>query len=212
MKQIRKRSSVPIYITSAVWLLYCIFFPLYKPSHYMFLIIVGVASYVLFSKLFPGKIITVEIPEEPVTTGDAQIDALYKEGQLAICEMERLRSTISEPEVRIKIDTLINVTGRIFDDVLEDHSDYSKVERFSGYFLPATLKLLNAYDRMSGQGIEGENISGTLRRIEEILDTTIAAYEKQLDALFANQALDIETDIDVLEAMLKREGLSEKDF
>lgn len=212
MKQVKKRSPVPVYITSVIWLLYCIFFPLYKPSHYIFLVIIGLISYILLSKLFPGKIIMVEVPEEPITTGDAKIDALYNEGQLAISEMKRLRSTISDIEIQEKIDKLIDVTGRIFDDLHEDPSDYSKIKRFAGYFLPATLKLLNAYDRMSAQGIEGENISGTLRRIEEILDTTIAAYEKQLDALFANQALDIETDIDVLEAMLKREGLSGKDF
>ena len=69
------------------------------------------------------------------------------------------------------------------------------------------MKLLNAYDRMSGQG-EGENVSATLDRIRDILDTTAAAYRKQYDALFANEALDIETDITVLESMLKREGLA----
>ena len=57
-----------------------------------------------------------------------------------------------------------------------------------------------------------ENVSGTLKRIEDILDTTVAAYQKQYDALFANEAMDIETDITVLESMLKREGLTGKDF
>ncbi len=65
---------------------------------------------------------------------------------------------------------------------------------------------------MAAHEIEGENISGTMERIDKILDTTILAYQKQLDALFKNQALDIETDIVVLEGMLKREGLSGKDF
>ena len=44
------------------------------------------------------------------------------------------------------------------------------------------------------------------------MDTTVSAYEKQLDALFANKALDIETDITVLESMMKNQGLSESDF
>ena len=60
---------------------------------------------------------------------------------------------------------------------------------------------------MDEQGIRGENIGGTIRRIEDILDTIVAAYEKQLDALFADEALDIETDIEVLDGMLSREGL-----
>ena len=96
--------------------------------------------------------------------------------------------------------------------MLEDRDDYPAIRRFADYFLPTTLKLLNAYDRMSTVDADGQNINGTLRRINEVLDTTVTAYEKQLDALFLNQALDIETDIAVLESMLKKEGLTGKDF
>lgn len=86
------------------------------------------------------------------------------------------------------------------------------IKRFSTYFLPTTIKLLNAYDRMGDINAYGDNINATKQRITDILDTTIKAYEKQYDALFANQALDIETDITVLENMLKKEGLSGSDF
>ena len=81
------------------------------------------------------------------------------------------------------------------------------------YYLPTTIKLLNAYDRMSAQGIEGENLSKSMNSINEMLDAAIEAYKKRLDSLFANQALDIETDIQVMNTMLAREGLTgEKDF
>ena len=95
---------------------------------------------------------------------------------------------------------------------MEDPGDYKIIKRFSNYFLPTTIKLLNAYDRMGEINIDGENIRATKQRITDILDTTVTAYEKQYDALFANQALDIETDIIVLEKMLKKEGLSGSDF
>ena len=212
MRQIKKASPIPIYGTALVWLLYCLTFPLYRLTHFFFLILAGVGSYILLSKLFPGKIITVEEPEEPVSTGDQEIDNLLDEGRTAVREMDRLRNSIREQEIKDKIGMLMDVTEKIFDDLRTDPGDLPQVKRFAGYFLPATMKLLNAYDRMSSQGIDGENISGTLKRIEDILDTAIEAYKKQLDALFANQALDIETDIDVLEAMLKREGLTGKDF
>ena len=61
---------------------------------------------------------------------------------------------------------------------------------------------------MDSQGIEGENIDKTKSSILDMLDTAIDAFKKQLDSLFANQALDIETDIDVMNTMLRREGLS----
>ena len=76
------------------------------------------------------------------------------------------------------------------------------------YYLPTTLKLLNAYDRMDSTGVVGENISGTKEKVEDILGTIVTAFEKQLDGLFGADALDISTDISVLEAMLAREGLA----
>ncbi|MGM9522135.1 MAG: 5-bromo-4-chloroindolyl phosphate hydrolysis family protein [Oscillospiraceae bacterium] len=212
MRQIKKRSPIPLYGMAAVWLLYCIIFPLYRPSDFCLLIASGLLAYAVLSKLFPGTVETVEEPPEPVTTGNEEADALLREGETAVLEMRRLRSSIKNTAVCEKIDILIDVTDKIFKDIIDDPSDIPQVKRFAGYYLPATMKLLNAYDRMSAQNIDGENISATLGRIEDILDTTVTAYKKQLDALFANQALDIETDITVLEAMLKREGLSGKDF
>ena len=65
---------------------------------------------------------------------------------------------------------------------------------------------------MAVQGIEGENISGTITRIEDMLDTIVVSYKKQLDALFADEALDIETDIKVMDGLLQREGLKDKEI
>ena len=76
------------------------------------------------------------------------------------------------------------------------------------YYLPTTIKLLHSYDRMSSQGIEGENLDKNMKNINEMLDAAIDAFKKRLDALFADQALDIETDIEVMNTMLAREGLS----
>ena len=72
-----------------------------------------------------------------------------------------------------------------------------------------TLKLLNAYDRMSSQGVEGQNISGTMERVESMMSNIVTAFERLLDSLFGDQALDISTDITVLENMMAREGLSD---
>ena len=77
------------------------------------------------------------------------------------------------------------------------------------YYLPTTLKLLNAYDRMGAQGVSGENIDATMQRVESMMGTIVTAFEKQLDMLFGSEAMDISADITVLENMMKREGLSE---
>ena len=116
-------------------------------------------------------------------------------------------------EVRKKINELMRITDKITQDAIEDPSDIPQIKKFMNYYLPTTIKLLNAYDRMSAQGIEGENLDKSMASINEMLDAAIVAYKKRLASLFENQALDIETDIEVMNTMLAREGLSgAKDF
>ena len=136
-----------------------------------------------------------------------------KEGNRALGEMGRLYMSIKDPEVRKKINEIMRITDKIAQDAIEDPSDIPQIKKFMNYYLPTTIKLLNAYDRMSSQGIEGENLDKSMKNINEMLDTAIEAYKKRLDSLFANQALDIESDIEVMNTMLEREGLAgEKDF
>ena len=139
-----------------------------------------------------------------------EVDPILEEGNKALSEMGRLYLSIKDPEIRIKINEIMRVTDKIVQDAIADPSDIPKIRKFMNYYLPTTIKLLNAYDRMSSQGIEGANIDKSMKSITDMLDAAIAAYKKQLDSLFANQALDIETDIAVMNAMLDREGLSDK--
>ena len=141
------------------------------------------------------------------------IDPIIQEGNRALSEMGRLYMSIKDPEVRQKINEIMRITDKITQDAIADPADIPQIRKFMNYYLPTTIKLLNAYDRMSAAGVEGENIDKSMKNINEMLDAAIAAYKKRLDALFENQALDIETDIEVMNTMLAREGLSgNKDF
>ena len=147
------------------------------------------------------------------TSYGPEIDPIIQEGNRALSEMGRLYMSIKDPEVRQKINELMRITDKITQDAIADPSDIPQIRKFMNYYLPTTIKLLNAYDRMSSQGIEGENLDKSMKSINDMLDAAIAAYKKRLDALFENQALDIETDIEVMNTMLAREGLSGgKDF
>ena len=75
--------------------------------------------------------------------------------------------------------------------------------------LPTTLKILHAYAQLEAQGIEGENISAAKDRIENMMDKVVEGFEKQLDKLFQDSTLDITTDVQVLEQMLNKDGLSD---
>lgn len=151
--------------------------------------------------------------EAPKKSYGPEIDPVIQEGNRALSEMGRLYMSIKDPEVRQKINEIMRITDKITQDAIHDPSDIPQIKKFMNYYLPTTIKLLNAYDRMSAQGIEGENLDKSMKNINEMLDAVIVAYKKRLDSLFENQALDIETDIEVMNTMLAREGLSgTKDF
>ena len=210
MIEIRKKSAIPIYGAAAIWAVYCLIFPLYKISHFLFGILAAAAAYVILSKLVPDKVTMIE--KEPESTGDALTDELLNTGRSAVSQIRSLCSEIKSISVSEKAERIASLTEKIFENLREYPDGYRQVKRFSDYFLPATLKLLTSYRDMESQGAGGVNIGGTMERIDGILDTTVSAYEKQLDALFAGQALDIETDITVMRGMMKNQGLTGSDF
>ncbi len=217
MRKTVKKSVAPIYAAAGTWLFYCLFFPLYALWHFIVVIALASAAFITAKKIFPDKVIEVEEtakPEkrEPDKELDPEVAAIVAEGRLAMAEMDRLKKSISNNDVKSKITQIMILSDKIVRNAEKDKTDIPRIKKFLSYYLPTTIKLLNSYDRMDEQGIRGENIGGSMRRIEDILDTIIEAYEKQLDALFADEALDIETDIEVLDGMLKREGLKNGDF
>ena len=156
---------------------------------------------------------TAQQTAAPKKSYGPELDPIIEEGNRALSEMGRLYMSIKDPEVRKKINELMRITDKITQDAISDPADIPQIKKFMNYYLPTTIKLLNAYDRMSSQGIEGENLDKSMQNINEMLDAAIVAYKKRLDSLFENQALDIETDIQVMNTMLAREGLSgESDF
>jgi len=207
MIEIKRKSVIPIYGFAAVWVLYCLIFPLFQTWHLIVLACAAVLAFVILSKIFPGKVEYIEVPVEPERSGDEKIDELLIEGERAVVEISRLRSSILDERVRKKLDEIIPVTDSIFKKLLIEPNVYSQVKRFADFYLPTTIKLLHTYDRFGKSGSGGEHVTGTLEQIDTALDSVLVSYKKLYDSLFANQALDIETDIEVLEMILKRDGL-----
>ena len=207
MIEIKKKSVIPIYGLMGVWVLYCIFIPLVSLWGFIGLACSGLISYGVLSLIFPGKTTTIDTTEKPQSTGDEKVDTMLSEGAKSIAEMRGLHDKITDDSIKQKINELVSVTDNIFKKLSVEPGVYTQVKRFADFFLPTTVKLLNSYDRFSKSGIEGDNISSTLERISTTLDTTQESYKKFYDSLFEDQALDIETDIVVLQNIIKQEGL-----
>ncbi len=221
VKQI-KRSVAPIYLAGLAWLAYAFLFPLRTPVQFILCALASAAAFAVGKALWPDRTYLVpeseakteEKPKEeaPKTTGNPEVDAILKERDRAISEMRRLNENIPDEKISAQIDHLEEVTRKIIDQVAAKPEKLPQIRRFMDYYLPTTLKILNANDRMGAAGISGENIDTTKSKVEKMMDTIVAAYDKQLDSLFGEEALDISTDITVMENLLAREGLSGSGF
>lgn len=111
-----------------------------------------------------------------------------------------------------KLDRLEQVVKRIFESVKKHPEQKKEMDKFMDYYMPTTLKLVNAYREFDALEVKGENITKAMGEIENTLDTISLAFEKLLDDLFQDAAFDVSTDISVLQMMLEREGYKENDF
>ena len=225
MKVHKKSSVLPIYLLGLTWLVYALLFPLHAPVHFVICAVVSLVVFAAGKALFPDQV--YQLPgEEQETAGeepkqekkpeaepaDPQIAALKQERDRALSEMRRLNDAIQDETISRQIDHLEEVTGKILDQVIAQPRKQPQIRRFLDYYLPTTLKILNAYDRMSAAGIAGDNIDATKDKVEKMMDTIVKAFDKQLDALFGEEALDISTDITVMENLLAQEGLTDAGF
>lgn len=211
VKKVR-RSVAPFYGVAATWVVYAALFDLYQVSDFVFVAILSAGMFMLLRAVCKDEVTEAEVPEPPerekTSTGDTELDKMIRDGQLAISEMKRLNDNIEDAGISANIDRMEAAARAIFEQVEADPGKLPQIRKFMDYYLPTTLKLLNAYDRMDSTGISGENIDSTKARVEGMMATIAAAFEKQLDSLFGSEAMDISTDISVLETMMAREGLA----
>ncbi|MCC8075413.1 MAG: 5-bromo-4-chloroindolyl phosphate hydrolysis family protein [Clostridiales bacterium] len=205
-KTVTTRNAAPVYTIAVVWLIGTFLVGVHSIVGYLVLAALSVAAFLVGRRIWPDTVEEVEVPEpEPA---DPELAALKKERDRAISEIRRLNDNIADEDISRQIDHIEATTRKIFDYILEKPEKKSQVRTFLNYYLPTTIKLLNEYDRMDNLGVSGANIDSAKRKIEGMLDTICVAFDKQLDALFSDTAMDISAEITVLEQMMQQQGLS----
>lgn len=149
--------------------------------------------------------------QKPVKELSEEARKIIEEGNRYIEEIRRSNDAIPGVEVSNKMYHLENVIRRIFQRVEQHPELIHDLHKFMDYYLPTTMKLLNAYEELDKQDMEGENISSAKQEIENTLDTINTAFENLLDSFYKETAWDVSTDISVLKTMLAQEGLTGKD-
>lgn len=139
----------------------------------------------------------------------AELQEVLDRGNAFIRDIRACNDAIPGQEVSDKIARMETLVRRIFDRAQSHPEVVPELKKLMDYYLPMTVKLLRAYADMDSQPIQGENIQSAKREIEQTLDTLNAAFEKLLDSIFKATALDVSTDISVLNTLLAQEGLTD---
>ena len=135
-----------------------------------------------------------------------------KEGYESMLQaIRRANDRIDDPVLTAKIHRLEAITGQIFKVIREEPAKKNKANTFLNYYLPTTQKLLDSYADFEETGVSGQNLDQAKVRIEETMDNIIAGFEHQLDELYRDAAMDIDSDIRVMETMLRRDTATAAD-
>ena len=138
-----------------------------------------------------------------------EVQKIIDQGDAFIRKIHECNEAIPGEEISAKISRMEMLVDRIFDRVEENPQSVSDIRKLMEYYLPTTIKLLEAYEQLDRQPVDGENIQTAKREIEATLDTLNTAFEKLLDDLFQDTMWDVSSDISVLNTMLAQEGLKE---
>lgn len=138
--------------------------------------------------------------------------AFVARGRDYVRQMDELNAAIDDAAVSERITAIQDVVGRILARAEEEPAIIAGLDRLTAYYLPTTVKLLDAYDRLEEEPIQGENISSSRSEIEHTLEVLHSAFEKLFDDTYQDLSLDVSADISVLHAMLAQEGLTEGPF
>lgn len=228
----KKRSALPIYAIGIVWLLYA-----GKLNTFRGILSCAVVSAIVYAILrivLPGKK-TDEPPKaaapeqpqpkqaekkpepqpepEPEEKLPPELQSVIYQGRRAIADIRRLNDEIPDERISAQIDLIERLTAQIFDCVRKNPKKLSQIRQFLNYYLPTTIKLMEQYVTLQNQSLKTENITEGMQKIEDLLDKVIIAFQRQLDALFEADVVDITADIRVMEQMMASEGLTnKKDF
>ena len=228
----KKRSALPIYAIGIVWLLYA-----GKLNTFRGILSCAVVSAIVYAILrivLPGKK-TDEPPKaaapeqpqpkqaekkpepqpepEPEEKLPPELQSVIYQGKRAIADIRRLNDEIPDERISAQIDLIERLTAQIFDCVQKNPKKLSQIRQFLNYYLPTTIKLMEQYVTLQNQSLKTENITEGMQKIEDLLDKVIIAFQRQLDALFEADVVDITADIRVMEQMMASEGLTnKKDF
>ena len=207
-REIQIKSAAPIWGAALVWGLAALTMPMHKLSVILLTSIVSLAVYGFITLVLPKKTVKEKIP---FTSGDQTLDAIVHTIDDASEKISAAaKSTFAEkPAVSDRMNEILSSILKIRTEITRFPKKIKKISRFLSYYLPTTVKICDKYVYLLGQRTKGENVTEALASIEKALEQIRNAFDKQHDALFEEDALDMTTDVAVLETLLKQDALDQ---
>lgn len=201
----RTRPVLPIYLAALVWPVGALLLPAYRLSNLLVIAGLSLAAYGLGTKFCPTRVIRKQVP---YATGSEDVDTMLSGISANLDKLHALNDAIPDPELSAAM-TRMEKAGRSIAAAVEQAPDKARsIDRFARYYLPEVIKLMTTYANMEKNGVKGGNADQILTELRRNAATTAKAFENQLDALYSAEAMDISTDIEVLDGILKSQNLT----
>ena len=143
---------------------------------------------------------------------DSRVQEVLDKGNAFLRDIRKCNDDIPGQEISEKISRMELIVQRIFQRAEAHPEIVPDLKKLMDYYLPMTVKLLRAYADMDAQPVQGQTIQNSKKEIEDTLDTLNQAFENLLDSVFRDTAMDVSSDISVLQTLLARDGLTEDDL
>ena len=210
-KTVTTKSPTPIYLGAGTFFILSLILPMYKLS--MIMIGLALSLLVVFiagkMNLFPDRIETITV-EEPEFFATKEIEEIVLSGRKMKEQMSLLNDKIQDEEVSASI-AQIESTHQAILEAVQRHPETAQILRkYMKYYVPSLLELLNHYNDLEHQQLDGQQAEKGRQRIKSLLTTAETAFKKQLDSLLDQKVMDITVESKVLEDLMKQEGLLEK--
>ena len=186
-------SAWPLYAAAAAFLILCAVLPVYRLWALSAALAGAAVAGVLTAKLVKPRVVLLD---EMLARAQRDLQALHALGE-----------RIADEGLKADIRRMETAGNAILQQVAQAPEKGRSVRKFAAYYLPTSVKVLTQYAQMTSSGASGEHAKSVAQEVKQNAAIIAQAFEAQLDALFAGVALDVSTDLDVLEAMAKGDGL-----
>lgn len=199
-----KPSVLPLLAAGAVWLALGLALPLYRLWALLLTAAASVGVYAAARHFCPPQVTEHEVDFH---TGVDDVDEMLAGIEKELAKLHAVNDAIPDAGLSASMSRMEKAGRSIVEVVEASPAKARQIRRFANYYLPDAVKVLEQYATMARQGVRGENAANVKAEVEHNAESIATAFENQLDALYAAESMDLSADLEVLQNLMKGQGL-----